>query len=196
VALTAVAIVAGATTGSLLVDALGISPRGRQALTPPRLLGSAIAVGGLVVGAVGRTGEVRPLLLALVGAAGFATAAQQAANGHLNRHSGEPLVAASVSFLVGTAALAAVVLARSPAIGEWPGNPGLYLGGAGGAAYIALGALAVARLGVLRLTLGTVAGQLAFGVVLDAVAPTGGGLAAASVVAAFCTLVAVVVASR
>jgi transporter family-2 protein len=196
VALTAVAIVAGATTGSLLVDGLGISPRGRQPLTVPRLLGSAIAVGGLLVGTLGRSGEVRPLLLALVGAAGFATAVQQAANGHLNRHTGEALVAASVSFLVGTAALALAVLGTRPDLGEWPGNPGLYLGGLGGAAYIALGALSVGRLGVLRLTLGTVAGQLAFGVVLDAVAPTGGGLRGASVVAAACTLLAVVVASR
>ncbi|HEX8003568.1 MAG TPA: DMT family transporter [Mycobacteriales bacterium] len=196
VALTSVAIVAGATTGSLVVDRLGLSPRGHQPLTAPRLIGAAIAVAGLAVGSLGRGGEVRPLLLAVVGAAGFATAAQQAANGHLHRRSGEPLVAASVSFLVGTLALAVAVLALRPALHGWPANPGLYLGGLGGAAYIALGALAVGRLGVLRLTLGTVAGQLAFGVVLDAVVPTGGGLRPASVLAACCTLVAVLVASQ
>lgn len=196
VALTAVAIVAGSTTGSLVVDRFGLSPRGHQPLTLPRLLGSALAVAGLLVGSLGRSGEVRPVLLAVVGAAGFATALQQAANGHLNRHSGEALVAASVSFLVGTFALALAVLVTSPSLDGWPSNPGLYLGGLGGAAYIALGALSVGRLGVLRLTLGTVAGQLASGVVLDAVVPTGGGLTAASVVAAFLTLVAVVVASR
>ena len=196
VALTSVAIVAGATTGSLVVDRLGLSPRGHQPLTAPRLIGSSLAVFGLVVGSVGRSGEVRPLLLAVVGAAGFATALQQAANGHLHRHSGEALVAASVSFLVGTFALLLAVVVSSPSIGSWPANPGLYLGGLGGAAYIALGALSVGRLGVLRLTLGTVAGQLAFGVVLDAVVPVGGGLTLSSVLAAACTLVAVVVASR
>ena len=196
VALTAVAIVAGATSGSLVVDLLGLSPRGRQPLTAPRVTGSLLAVGGLAVGAAGRGGDVRPLLLLVVGAAGFATALQQAANGHLHRRSGEALVAASVSFLVGTLALALVVSVSRPSLDGWPSNPGLYLGGLGGAAYIALGALSVGRLGVLRLTLGTVAGQLAFGVVLDAVAPTGGGLAASSVLAALCTLVAVVVASR
>lgn len=196
VALTSVAIVAGATTGSLVVDRYGLSPRGHQPLTRPRLLSAAIAVLGLVVGSFGRGGEVRPLLLVAVGVAGFATAAQQAANGHLQRHSGETLVAASVSFLVGTFALAVAVAVASPALDGWPSNPGLYLGGVGGAAYIALGALAVGRLGVLRLTLGTVAGQLAFGVVLDALVPTGGGLTLASVLAALCTLVAVVVASR
>lgn len=196
VALTAVAIVAGATLGSLVVDRIGISPRGRQPLTAPRLLGAALAVGGLLVGTLGRSGSVRPPLLLAVGVAGFATAAQQAANGHLQRHTGEAVVAASVSFLVGTFALAAAALAAWPSGLRWPGNPGLYAGGLGGAAYIALGAAVVGRLGVLRLTLGTVAGQLAFGVLLDALVPTGGGLTAASVVAALCTLAAVVVAGR
>ena len=196
VALTGVAIVAGATTGSLVVDRLGLSPRGHQPLTAPRLAGSALAVAGLLVGTVGRTGEVRPLLLAVVGAAGFCTALQQAANGHLQRHSGEVLVAASVSFLVGTAALALAVVATAPDLGPWPGNPGLYVGGLGGAAYIALGAFTVARIGVLRLTLGTVAGQLVGGVLLDAFAPTAAGLAPASVAAAVFTVAAVLVANR
>ncbi len=165
-------------------------------MTAPRLIGASLAVGGLLVGTLGRHGHVRPLLLAIVGAAGFASAFQQAANGHLGRASGEPLVAASVSFLVGTLALAAGVLAASPHGLHWPGNPGLYLGGLGGAAYIALGAFTVARLGVLRLTLGTVAGQLAAGVAFDALLPTASGLTAGSVVAAVCSLAAVVVASR
>ena len=196
VALTSVAIVAGSTTGSLLVDRLGISPRGHQPLTAPRLLGSALAVGGLLVGTLGRHGTLRPLLLLVVGLAGFASAFQQAANGHLGRASGEPLVAASVSFLVGTLALLAAVLVSWPHGLHWPGNPGLYLGGLGGAAYIALGAFTVPRLGVLRLTLGTVSGQLAAGVAFDALLPTASGLAVSSVVAAVCSLAAVVVASR
>jgi transporter family-2 protein len=201
VALTAVAVVAGATVGSLVVDRIGLSPRGRQPLTPPRLAGAALAVGGLVVGTIGRHGDVRPWLLLLVGAAGFASAAQQAVNGRLQQHTGEALVAASVSFLVGSTALALLVatlasLRALPPL-HWPAAPGLYLGGLGGAVYIALGAYTVPRLGVLRLTLGTVAGQLAGGVVLDALTPsTRTGLDAASVLAALCTLAAVVVASR
>ncbi len=196
VALTGVAVVAGATTGSLLVDWLGISPRGAQPLTLPRLFGSVLAVAGLLVGTVGQRGEVRPLLLAVVGVAGFGTALQQAANGHLQRHSGEVLVAACVSFLVGATALALAVLATQPDGLHWPANPGLYAGGLGGAAYIALGAYTVPRIGVLRLTLGTVAGQLVGGVLLDATVPTAAGLAAASVVAALFTVAAVLVANR
>jgi transporter family-2 protein len=201
VALTAVAVVAGATVGSLLVDRIGLSPRGRQPLTRPRLAGAALAVGGLLVGTVGRHGDVRPWLLLVVGGAGFVSAAQQAANGRLQQHTGEALVAATVSFLVGTTALALLVatLAATSTLPSlhWPATPGLYLGGLGGAAYIALGAFTVSRLGVLRLTLGTVAGQLAGGVVLDALTPsTRAGLDRASVAAAVCTLAAVVVASR
>jgi transporter family-2 protein len=200
VALTAVAVVAGATVGSLVVDRIGLSPRGRQRLTAPRVGGAALAVAGLFVGTLGRHGDVRPALLALVGAAGFASAAQQAANGRLQRHTGEALVAASVSFLAGTAALtlavAGVALAGALPALRWPAAPGLYLGGLGGAAYIALGAYAVPRLGVLRVTLGTVAGQLAGGVLLDAVTPTRSGLDAASIGAAVLTLAAVLVAQE
>jgi transporter family-2 protein len=201
VALTSVAIVAGSTTGSLVVDWYGLSPRGRQPLTVPRVAGAALAVAGLLVGTIGRHGSARPWLLVLVGAAGFASAAQQAANGRLQRASGEALVAASISFLVGTAALAALVAVLAATGGlrapHWPPPSGLYLGGLGGAAYIALGAYTVPRLGVLHLTLGTVAGQLVAGVLLDAVAPTAGHRAdAAGVAAALCTLAAVLVASR
>lgn len=201
VALTSVAIVAGSTTGSLVVDRAGLSPRGRQPLTAPRVAGAALAVAGLLVGAVGRHGSVRPGLLAVVGAAGFASAAQQAANGRLQRAGDEALVAASVSFLVGTAALALLVAVLGATHGlpslHWPATPALYLGGLGGAAYIALGAYAVPRLGVLQVTLGTVAGQLLAGVLLDAVVPAAGhGADAASAGAALCTLAAVVVASR
>ncbi len=200
VALTSVAIVAGSTTGGLVVDRAGLSPRGHQPLSKPRVAGSALAVTGLLVGTVGRHGHVRPLLLVVVGAAGFASALQQAANGQLQRASGDTLVAASVSFVVGTLALAFAVLVVGLAGGlpalHWPGQPGLYLGGLGGAAYIALGAYTVPRFGVLRLTLGVVAGQLVGGVLLDAFVPTATGLSAASVVAALFTLAAVVVASR
>lgn len=200
VALTAVAVVAGATVGSLVVDRIGLSPRGRQRLTRPRVGGAALAVAGLLVGTVGRHGDVRPALLALVGVAGFASAAQQAANGQLQRHTGEALVAACVSFFAGTTALTLAVAALAatghlPSL-HWPAAPGLYLGGLGGAAYISLGAYAVPRLGVLRVTLGTVAGQLAGGVLLDALTPaTRHGPDAASVAAALVTLAAVVVVS-
>jgi transporter family-2 protein len=200
VALYGVAIVAGQTTGGLVVDRLGLSPRGHQPLSTPRLLGAVLAVAAVGVASAGSSGDVQPLLLLVVALSGFAIACQQAANGHLQRISGDPFAAALVSFTVGTLALVAVVLGQyvvsPPATPEWPGNPVLYLGGFGGATYIAISAAVVARLGVLRLTLASVAGQLAGAVLLDAVVPVGARLEAGTLLAAVLTLVAVAVAGR
>jgi len=90
-------------------------------------------------------------------------------------------------------------LAASLAAGDfagvrWPHVWWLYVGGALGAVYIALAAVAVAELGVLRLSLATVAGQLVAAVVLDVVWPSPGiTLRYQTVVGAALTLVAVAV---
>ncbi len=200
VALLGVGIVAGQTVGSLAVDDVGLGPRGRQPITRWRLAGAVIAVLALAVAATGRTGDLRLGLLAVIAVAGAGVAAQQAANGHLQRRSGEALVAAAVSFAVGTAALgiAALVVAAGRGLHpDWPAAlTGLYLGGLCGAAYITLSASAVGRLGVLRLTLGTVAGQLLGAVALDVVRPTDEGLRVSTAVAAGMALLAVVVGGR
>ncbi|HVF20342.1 MAG TPA: DMT family transporter [Mycobacteriales bacterium] len=200
VALLGVGIVAGQTLGSLAVDEVGLGPQGRQPLTAWRLAGAVIAATALVVAASGRSGDLHLGLLAVVALAGAGVAAQQAANGHLQRRTGEALVAAFVSFAVGTVALAVAAAAVGLVGGldpSWPGlATGLYLGGLCGAAYITLSASAVGRLGVLRLTLGTVAGQLLGAVALDLLRPAAEGLRASTAVAAALALVAVVVGSR
>ncbi|HVE97640.1 MAG TPA: DMT family transporter [Mycobacteriales bacterium] len=200
VALLGVGIVAGQTVGSLVVDEVGLSPRGRQAMTTPRVAGALLAIMALAVGAAGEGGRLQIGLFALIAVAGAGVAAQQAANGQLQRLTGEPLLAALVSFTVGTVALAVGVLVLAAAgdlhVGEWPAEIGLYLGGLCGAAYITLSAAAVSRLGVLRLTLASVAGQLLGAVLLDLLRPTGGGLRAATVVATAMTLAAVAVSGR
>jgi bacterial/archaeal transporter family-2 protein len=77
---------------------------------------------------------------------------------------------------------------------QWPGEWWLYVGGVLGAIYIALAAVAVGELGVLRLSLATVAGQLVAAVVLDVVWPAPGiSLRAPTVIGAVLTLVAVAV---
>jgi transporter family-2 protein len=66
-----------------------------------------------------------------------------------------------------------------------------------GAVFILVAAALVARLGVLRLTLGTVSGQVVGALVIDAVAPIPGlRLTVATVVGALLTLVAVAVTVR
>ena len=201
VALLGVGIVAGQTVGSLVVDEVGLSPRGRQPITVFRAVGAALAVAALAIGAMADRRELMLGLFALIALAGGGVAAQQAANGHLQRLTGEPLVAALISFSVGTVALAllAVVLTASGQVGSlsWPGEPGLYLGGLCGATYITLAAAAVGRLGVLRLTLASVAGQLLGAVLLDVVRPAvGDSVEVGTVVATALTFVAVLISGR
>jgi transporter family-2 protein len=201
VALLTVGLVAGQTSGGLVVDRVGLGPGGSHAVTPARLAGAALCLLAVVVSAAGggaRTAS--PLLLLLVGLAGFLVAVQQALNGRVRRATGDAGVATLVNFVVGTAALALVValtaLAGTLEVGDWPGAARwyLYLGGPMGATFVAVAALVVRRLGVLRLGLAVTAGQLAGALVLDVALPvTGEPVAALTVVGAALTLVAVAV---
>jgi transporter family-2 protein len=201
VSLVSVLLVAGATAGGLLVDAIGFGPSGRLRATVLRTAGTALAIVGVCVSAVGQHGSFRPALLALVGIAGVASAGQVAANGQLRMAADDARVAALVSFAVGTACLLALVgllalAGHLPAV-HWPGNPGLYIGGALGVIYIVIAAALVQRLGVLRLSLGTVGGQVVGAVVIDLVAPAPGvKLTTLTVVGALLTLVAVALTVR
>jgi transporter family-2 protein len=75
-------------------------------------------------------------------------------------------VATLVNFVVGTAALTIGVLAHRAVtgldVGDWPGAGEWYLysGGPMGATFVAVAAVVVRRLGVLRLGLAVIAGQL------------------------------------
>jgi len=65
VALLTVALVSGSTGGSLPVDAAGLGPAGRRAVTPPRVAGVLLAIGATVISALGARGDIDVLLLAL-----------------------------------------------------------------------------------------------------------------------------------
>jgi transporter family-2 protein len=205
VALLTVGLVAGQTAGGLAVDRLGLAPGGAHLLTVPRVAGAALCLLAVGLGALGRDAQrADPVLLVLVVAAGFAIAVQQALNGRVRRTTGDAAVATLVNFVVGTAALALVVLvAVAPRgglpTGHWPG-PGqwyLYLGGPIGALFVGVAAVIVRRLGVLRLGLAVIAGQLAGALAVDAALPaTGTGVAPLTVLGAALTFVAVVVSGR
>lgn len=204
VALLTVGLVAGQTTGGLLVDRLGLGPGASHALTPPRVLGAAltlVAVGISVLGKGAR--EADPVLLVLVVAAGFAISVQQALNGRVRRTTGDAAVATLVNFVVGTLALGTGVLLhtllRGLDVGGWPdlAHGYLYLGGPMGAVFVAVAAVTVRTLGVLRLGLGVIAGQLVGALLLDQLAPVhGAGVDALTVVGVLLTLVAVGVSGR
>lgn len=200
VALVSVCLVAGATSGGLVVDWAGWGPAGSQRPTGTRLVGAGLAVGAVGVGALGHRGGHGHLgLLVLVVVAGVCSAGQQAATGQLAGVTGDARVASLVSCVVAAAGLIAAVglLAaggRLPRL-HWPGVGGVYLGGVAVAAYGVVAAATVRRLGVLLLTVATVSGQLLTAVALDALAPPVGGLRATTVLGAGLTLVAVAVAA-
>ena len=204
VALLSVGLVAGQTSGGLVVDRAGWGPGGSHALTPPRVLGAAlclVAVGISVLGEGARAAS--PLLVLLVVVAGFVIAVQQALNGRVRVTTGDAGVATLVNFVVGTGALALGVLVNvavtGPDVGDWPGPDQwyLYLGGPLGATFVAVAAVVVRRLGVLRLGLAVTAGQLVGALLLDLLLPvTKAAVDMLTVVGVALTLVAVYVSGR
>ena len=126
-------------------------------------------------------------------------ALQAAANGQLARATGEPWAASLVNVAVGftVLGLVAVVTLATTALNPMPGNPLLYAGGLLGAFVVVVGATAVQTLGVLRLGLAMVAGQMAGALIVDLVAPAPGEpVTAATVVGVALTMVAVAISGR
>lgn len=199
VALLTVAIVCGQTGGSLPVDAAGLSPAGKRPLTLPRVLGVAVAIVAVAVGALGGRGDLQLGILALAILAGATTSVQQAINGHVAQATGEPPLAGLVNFATGFAVLAAIALVvagGTPPHG-WSAPALDWSGGLLGAFYVVVSAAAVRRLGVLRLTLVVVAGQSAGALLVDLVAPAPGeAVTAATVIGVLLTVVAVAVSGR
>lgn len=200
VAVFTVAVVAGQTMSSLVVDRAGIGPGGPQPITLPRAAGALLAMVAVVVAVSTKFGNPTGLWLAVLPAlAGVGLAWQIAVNGLVRVESDSVLVATLVNFAVGTTALvlacAVDLLARGLPTAP-PGQWWLYLGGPLGIVAIGTVVTAVRVIGVLVVGLGSVAGQLLGAVVLDLVVPTNGGrLSVASVVGTAITMVAVGVAA-
>ncbi|MEU1808654.1 DMT family transporter [Micromonospora aurantiaca] len=177
VAVFTVAVVAGQSGSSLLVDRAGIGPAGRQPVTPNRLIGAVLTVLAVLLAVGDRLGDPDALALALLPlAAGVGIAWQQAVNGRVRAAAGSAMTATLVNFTVGTAALlvtlAVDLVVRGRPAGAFPDEPWLYLGGPLGIVFIALAAALVRFTGVLLLGLATIAGQIVGAVLLDLVLPT------------------------
>ncbi|MEO6713339.1 MAG: DMT family transporter [Mycobacteriales bacterium] len=201
VSLLVICLVAGQLVGGLVVDRAGISPGGQRPVTAARLAGAALAMCAVLLSRWGSDVEVRLLIIALISLGGFMSAVQQAANAHLRRHSDDVLVAVLVNFVVGTVALVVLCVAQfgGDRLGDisWPGQPlWLYAGGVLGVAFVAITTSLVRLLGVLRLTMSVVAGQLLGALLLDVFWRTAARPTAQLYAALVLVLVAVSVAGR
>jgi bacterial/archaeal transporter family-2 protein len=103
--------------------------------------------------------------------AGMAVATQTAINGQLRASIGSPLVAAFISFLVGTIVLAALILITRqeiPALSQVTGIAWYkFLGGFLGAFFITSVIISVQRISVANLLSMVIAGQLITALVYD-----------------------------
>jgi bacterial/archaeal transporter family-2 protein len=109
-----------------------------------------------------------PLALAVI--AGILIAIQAPTNALLGKASGSPIVAAFISFAVGTLALGAMVAASSGRLlaPELRGVPWYaWIGGLYGAFFVAMAAFAAPRIGVASLLTAAIGGQILAALVLD-----------------------------
>jgi len=183
VAIYIIAVVAGQTIASLLVDHFGIGPAGKKRVTALRTLAALLATIGVVVSATGKA-EASALIIPAVlygFAAGVATAVQYALNGKLALEFQSTLITSSLNFLMGFSLLS-VVLLIALGTGVWKldsppsliEQPWLWLGGVLGLIFIASAAFFVKRLGILLFAVVSVLGQLFGALLLDVFFPTSG----------------------
>lgn len=200
VALFIVAFTAGQAVCALVFDYLGISPRGRQAITAPRAIAAALALVAVTLTAAERfstdVGPVGILFTVAAACAGGLTALQQALNGRVSAVGG-PLPTAWMNFVVGGSAVAVFLLASLVGPGRLDAAPSiwwLYVGGALGVTVIWIASWTVRIHGVLVLGVCTIAGQVLAAQILDVIQPDsrigpfgllGGALTVAGVVFAF-----------
>lgn len=181
VAVFSVGVVAGQTSGSLLVDRLGISASGVVHITARRVLAAVLAVVAVGISISDRLSTTSETILYAVLAvvAGALIAPQQAANGRVSVATASPFAAALVNFVGGALALSVALglglaVSAVDVLDPWGAPWWAYIGGALGLSVIAGAAWAVPSLGVLVFSLLSVLGQLAGSLLLDVVAPTAG----------------------
>jgi bacterial/archaeal transporter family-2 protein len=200
VALFTIGIVAGQTIGGLVVDRRGLGTMEAKALTAGRLAGSilALAAVGLAVSAQ-LTSGVPVWLLLFPFLSGLAMSWQQAVNGQVRAVAESAVTATLGNFMVGTILLTIAFVVHSVIVGwptRLPSEPWLYIGGAIGVIFIATAAAIVRTIGVLLLSLATIAGQLVTSLVIDLIAPVSHeGVALPTILGTALTLVAVGIAA-
>ncbi|MFD4638281.1 DMT family transporter [Lentzea sp. NPDC058436] len=198
VAVFTVAVVAGNTTGSLLIDRWGLGPSGRHPVTRARIGAAAVCVAAVAIAGSGKLDAQGLFLILLPLVAGAALAWQTAVNGRVGAAAGSVMAATLLNFVVAVLTLAVVFLvevaARGLPAGTFPHEPWLYSAGLIGISLIVVAAAVVSHTGVLLFGLASVSGQLLGAAGVDLA--VGFRTAVATWIALGLTFVAVVIAAR
>lgn len=205
VAIFVIAVVAGQTFGSLIVDKSGLGPAGPKAITGWRVFSAALAIVGVAIAVIGRshTGTFNLPMVIYMFVVGAVTSAQHAINGRVAQETRQPWATTTMNFTVGFVALNVMFLLYNlvtdvsilfpPAPWE---KPLLWTGGAIGIVFIVSAVVLVRTLGVLVFALVSVVGQLFGAVLLDIFFPTPGNVVTAEVlIGVGITVIAVVIAA-
>jgi transporter family-2 protein len=205
VAIFVIAVVAGQSCSSLLVDKYGIGPAGPKPITALRIFSAALAVIGVGIAVVGRshTGTFNLPMVLYMFAVGALTSAQHALNGRVAQETKQPWATTTLNFSVGMTALLVIFFIynvfTSSAIPIPPApweQPLLWTGGAIGIVFIVSAVVLVRTLGVLVFALVSVVGQLLGAVLLDIFFPTPGNTVTPQVLLGVgITIVAVILAA-
>src|SRR5690606_5799400 len=135
---------------------------GRVAPTAPRVIGTGLAIAGVLVSVAGGLGGGGSAWLVVAPfMAGAAMAWQAAVHGLVRAATRSAVAATFLNFLVGTVVLVAVAAVSVALQGwprAWPPEPWYYVGGLFGVVYIALASVLVRTAGVLLLSMSNVAG--------------------------------------
>lgn len=177
VALFIVAFTAGQSVASLVVDHVGLGPAGPTAVSVPRVIAAAFAIGAVLLKVAEQLDDaalgLALLLVLLALVAGVLQAVQQALNGRVSAVGG-PLATTWNNFFVGTCGLLvllAVSFLTDGEIGALPSAWWYYVGGVLGIGFIAVASTTVALHGVLVLGLCMIAGQVVTAEVIEVLDP-------------------------
>jgi transporter family-2 protein len=201
VALFSIATIGGQTTSSLLVDYLGVSPRGKQPITLARIISAITALAAVFIAVAPDLGKgnfrALPILIAIT--VGVLVAFQHAVNSRLNEVSKRPFSTAWFNFANGFTLLLVtylITLTGHSSHASLPTNPVLYLGGWFGLAFIAVAAFSVRHLGMLNFILFSVAGQLIGAIFIDATFPAHGAKVTLNLIAGASLTLATIAAGQ
>ncbi len=172
IALFSVGVVTGTSLSAIVLDGRGMLGLEKRSIGLWRILGTLLAISGLVIAGEFSTYAFDPLiLLAFITGAGIGF--QQAMNGYFGKLVKSAVVPTLFNFIAGTAFIAAswLFLEAGKVPDAFPNNPLLYIGGIVGVIFIFVQVVVLPKIGALVMGIAMLVGQLVGSVLLDLVFP-------------------------